>query len=60
MFPWTSISMAFPNLWFVDEDEMNGANSTPEGQALAADNKIYLSRSKRFFFDEVENRVGPK
>jgi hypothetical protein len=50
----------FSESWFVDEDEMNGANSTPEGKTLAADNKIYLSRSKRFFFDEVEYRIGPK
>ena len=26
----------------------------PEGEALVADNRVYLSRSKRFFFDEVE------
>jgi hypothetical protein len=44
----------FSESWFVDEDEMNAANPTPEGKALAADNQIYLSRSKRFFFDEVE------
>ena len=48
------MSMAFRKSWFVDEDEMNAANPTPEGKALAADNQIYLSRSRRFFFDEVE------
>ena len=36
------------------------AARTPEGEALAADNHIYLERSKRFFFDEVEYRPGPK
>ena len=30
----------------------------PEGEALSADNRVYLSRSKRFFFDEVEYHVG--
>ena len=49
----------FSKSWFVDEAEMNAANPTPEGKALAADNQIYLSRSKRFFFDEVEYRAGP-
>jgi hypothetical protein len=37
---------------------MNTDNATPEGEALSADNKVYLSRSKRFFFDEVEYHVG--
>jgi len=50
----------FSESWFVDEDEMNAANPTPEGRALVADNQIYLSRSKRFFFDEVEYHVGLK
>jgi hypothetical protein len=44
----------FSESWFLDEAEMNADNATPEGEALVADNKIYLSRSKRFFFDEVE------
>ncbi len=44
----------FSESWFVDEAEMNADNATPEGEALVADNRIYLSRSKRFFFDEVE------
>ncbi len=50
----------FSELWFVDEEEMNAPNRTPEGEALAADNKIYLSRSKRFFFDEYEYHTKPK
>jgi hypothetical protein len=44
----------FSESWFVDEAEMNAGNDTPEGKALTADNRIYLERSKRFFFDEVE------
>ena len=44
----------FSESWFVDEAEMNADNATPEGEALVADNRIYLARSKRFFFDEVE------
>ena len=43
----------FSESWFVDEAEMNADNATPEGEALVADNRVYLSRSKRFFFDEV-------
>lgn len=50
----------FSESWFIDEAEMNAGGSTPEGEALAADNHIYLERSKRFFFDEVEYRPGPK
>ena len=48
----------FSESWFVDEAEMNADNATPEGEALSGDNRVYLSRSKRFFFDEVEYRVG--
>jgi hypothetical protein len=48
----------FSESWFVDEAEMNADNGTPEGEALIADNRVYLSRSKRFFYDEVEYRVG--
>ena len=48
----------FSESWFVDEAEMNADNATAEGEALGADNRIYLSRSKRFFFDEVEYHVG--
>jgi hypothetical protein len=48
----------FSESWFVDEAEMDADNATPEGEALVADNKIYLSRSKRFFYEEVEYRVG--
>jgi hypothetical protein len=48
----------FSESWFVDEAEMNGANETPAGKALVADNRIYLERSKRFFFDEVEYPVS--
>jgi hypothetical protein len=44
----------FSESWFLDEAEMNADNATPEGKALVADNKIYLARSKRFFFDEIE------
>jgi hypothetical protein len=47
----------FSESWFVDEVEMNIDNATPEGEALVADNRVYLSRSKRFFFDEVEYHV---
>jgi len=47
----------FSESWFVDEAEMNADNATPEGEALSADNRVYLSRSKRFFFDEVEYHV---
>lgn len=48
----------FSESWFADEAEMNADNATPQGEALFADNRIYLSRSKRFFYDEVEYRVG--
>jgi hypothetical protein len=48
----------FSESWFVDEAEMNADNATPEGEALSADNRVYLSQSKRFFFDEVEYHVG--
>ena len=48
----------FSESWFADEAEMNADNATPEGEALVADNRVYLSRSKRFFYDEVEYRVG--
>ena len=48
----------FSESWFVDEAEMNADNATAEGEALSADNRVYLSRSKRFFFDEVEYHVG--
>jgi len=48
----------FSESWFVDEAEMNADNATPEGEALSADNRVYLSRSKRFFFDEVEYHAG--
>jgi hypothetical protein len=47
----------FSESWFVDEAEMNADNATPEGEALVADNRIYLSGSKRFFFEEVEYHV---
>ena len=50
----------FSESWFIDEAEMNADNETPEGKALAADNRVYLSRSKRFFYDEVEYRVSAK
>jgi EthD domain len=42
----------FSESWFVNEAEMNADNATPEGEALSADNRVYLSRSKRFFFDD--------
>ncbi len=48
----------FSESWFIDEAEMNADNATPEGEALVADNRVYLSRSKRFFYDEVEYHVG--
>jgi hypothetical protein len=48
----------FSESWFIDEAEMNADNATPEGEALVADNRIYLSRSQRFFYDEVEYHVG--
>jgi hypothetical protein len=48
----------FSESWFVDEAEMNAGGETPAGKALAADNRIYLERSKRFFFDEVEYPVA--
>ncbi len=44
----------FSESWFVDEAQMNAGAATPEGQALAADNEVYLHQSRRFFFDEVE------
>jgi hypothetical protein len=44
----------FSESWFADEDEMNLGKTSPEGIALAADNQIYLEKSKRFFFDERE------
>jgi uncharacterized protein (TIGR02118 family) len=44
----------FSESWFRDETEMNAAVQTPEGKALAADNSLYLSKSRRFFFDEIE------
>jgi hypothetical protein len=47
----------FSESWFMDEAEMNADNATPEGEALAADNRVYLSGSKRFFYDEVEYHV---
>jgi len=47
----------FSESWFADEAEMNAGGETPEGKVLAADNRIYLERSKRFFFDEVEYPV---
>jgi hypothetical protein len=50
----------FSESWFTDEEEMNAGGSTPEGEALAADNKIYLAQSKRFFFDEIECDVAGK
>jgi hypothetical protein len=48
----------FSESWFVDEAEMNADNATPEGEALVEDNRVYLSRSQRFFYDEVEYHVG--
>jgi hypothetical protein len=48
----------FSESWFVDEAEMNAGGPTPQGKALAADNLIYLERTKRFFFDEVEYPCG--
>jgi uncharacterized protein (TIGR02118 family) len=44
----------FSESWFADEGEMNMGKTSPEGIALAADNQIYLQKSKRFFFDERE------
>jgi hypothetical protein len=48
----------FSESWFVNEAEMNADNATPEGEALVADNRVYLSRSKRFFYEEVEYPVA--
>lgn len=50
----------FSESWFLNEREMNFGRNTPEGIALVKDNAIYVGRSKRIFFDELElhNRVS--
>lgn len=43
----------FSEYWFADEAHMNAGSATPQGRAVADDNRAYLDRSQRFFFDEV-------
>ncbi|MGE0799276.1 MAG: EthD domain-containing protein [Lautropia sp.] len=45
--------------WFRDESALLAGAATPQGQALIADNRLYVQASRKLFFHEFELPVAP-